>query len=152
MARCARQRLDFLPLVIAGQVSAAFLEETNAYNLLDLSVPLYGTNNNVTPQNAAGVAIVVPLFLCPSDVGQPITPQFGPTNYAACAGTGINGGSPLKSDGVFYVNSRTRMAEITDGASHTALFSESILGTPDSTAPAHPGYGLQVHPAHAIDG
>jgi prepilin-type N-terminal cleavage/methylation domain-containing protein/prepilin-type processing-associated H-X9-DG protein len=111
-----------------------FLEETNAYNALDFTVPLYGTNNNVTSQNTSGVALVVPLFLCPSDLGQVVSPQFGPTNYAACAGTGVNGGSPVATDGIFYVNSSTRMSQITDGASHTALMAESVLGTPDGTS------------------
>ncbi len=72
-----------------------YLEETNAFNALDLSVPLYvGTSGAVFSQNIVGVALVVPLFLCPSDEGQLVSPSFGPTNYAACAGTGVNGGSP----------------------------------------------------------
>src|SRR6202023_4430472 len=35
------------------------------------------------------------------------------------------------TDGMFYVNSRTRIAQVADGLSHTALMSESLLGTPD---------------------
>jgi prepilin-type N-terminal cleavage/methylation domain-containing protein/prepilin-type processing-associated H-X9-DG protein len=115
-----------------------FLEESNALNSLDLSVPLYGLNLGVTPQNAVGVALVVPLFLCPSDTGQIVAPQFGPTNYAACAGSGGSGvtaGSPNNTDGIFYVNSRTRLAQLLDGSSHTAMMSESILGTPDNATP-----------------
>ncbi len=65
---------------------APYLEEGNAVNLLDLSVPLYGTTFGVTPQNVAGVALVVPLFLCPSDLAQVVSPGFGPTNYVACSG------------------------------------------------------------------
>jgi len=113
---------------------APYLEETNALNLIDLTVPLYGSNESVTPQNAAGVAQTVSLFLCPSDTGIAISPQFGPTNYAACAGSGVNGGSPFDSDGVFYVNSQTKLSQITDGSSHTAFMAESILGTPDNVA------------------
>jgi prepilin-type processing-associated H-X9-DG protein len=77
------------------------------------------------------VALVVPLFLCPSDHGQAVSQRFGPTNYAACSGSGTNGGSPLESDGVFFVNSETRLNQIVDGSSHTALFSESLLGNAD---------------------
>ena len=105
-----------------------FVEESQVYKSMDLNVPLYGTNFAVTPQNAAGVATVIPLFLCPSDQQQALEPTFGPTNYAACAGSGVNGGSPAKTDGIFYVNSRTRIPEITAGTSKTALMSESILG------------------------
>jgi prepilin-type N-terminal cleavage/methylation domain-containing protein/prepilin-type processing-associated H-X9-DG protein len=116
-----------------------FVEESTVYKSLDLSVPLYGTNFAVTPQNAAGVAMVIPLFLCPSDQQQALEPAFGPTNYAACSGSGVNGGTPVKTDGVFYVNSKTRTAEITGGTSKTALMSESILGRNSaSAAPADP--------------
>jgi prepilin-type N-terminal cleavage/methylation domain-containing protein/prepilin-type processing-associated H-X9-DG protein len=112
-----------------------FLEESNAHDALDLTLPLYlNSSFDVTPQNARGVAIVVPVFLCPSDLGQIVSPQFGPTNYAACAGSGVNGGSPLDADGVFYVNSRTRLSKISDGTSHTALMSESVLGNPTGSA------------------
>ncbi len=110
-----------------------YLEEANALGLLDLSIPLYANTFDVTPQNKPGVAQVVPLFLCPSDLGHVVAPGFGPTNYVACSGTGAGGGTPFDTDGIFYVNSRTRLAEITDGTSHTALMSESILGNPRGT-------------------
>ena len=109
-----------------------FLEETNARSALDFSVPLYkGVSAEVPAVNKDGVKLMVSVFLCPSDHGQRINQAFGPTNYAACAGSGAGGGSPINSDGVFFVNSRTRIAQVTDGTSHTALFSESLLGNPD---------------------
>jgi prepilin-type N-terminal cleavage/methylation domain-containing protein/prepilin-type processing-associated H-X9-DG protein len=109
-----------------------FLEEANVHDALNLKVPLY-TSITSTPsaENARGVALMVPLFLCPSDHGQRVSPNFGPTNYAACAGSGSAGGSPHDADGVFYVNSKTSMRQITDGASRTALFCESLLGYPE---------------------
>jgi prepilin-type N-terminal cleavage/methylation domain-containing protein len=110
-----------------------FLEESVAYNALDLSVPLYGIDFQVTPQNARGVALTVPTFLCPSDHGQPVSTQFGPTNYAACAGSGENGGSPIRTDGTFFVNSQVRMAQITDGTSKTVILAESLLGRSSTT-------------------
>lgn len=111
-----------------------FLEETNVHNALDLKVPLY-TAISTTPsaENAPAVALVVPLFLCPSDHGQSVSERFGPTNYVASSGSGTNGGSPLQADGVFFVNSHTQMSQIVDGSSHTALFSESLLGNPEGT-------------------
>ncbi|MBX9791083.1 MAG: DUF1559 domain-containing protein [Pirellulales bacterium] len=114
-----------------------YLEQTAAHNALKLDLPLYGPNLQVTPENRIGVALVVSLFLCPSDRGEVVADGFGPTNYAACAGTGNGGGSPLEADGVFYVNSETRTADIVDGTSHTAMMSESTLGDgPESTTDA----------------
>jgi prepilin-type processing-associated H-X9-DG protein len=75
--------------------------------------------------------MVIGEFLCPSDLEQPVSPSFGPTNYVASTGTGINGGSPRSVDGMFGVNSDTKPADVIDGMSHTALFAESSLGVPN---------------------
>ena len=58
---------------------------------------------------------------------------FGATNYATCTGSGMGGGTPFNTDGVFFINSEISTAKITDGLSHTAAMSESILG--DGPAP-----------------
>jgi prepilin-type processing-associated H-X9-DG protein/prepilin-type N-terminal cleavage/methylation domain-containing protein len=110
-----------------------FLEQTNVYNALDLTYPLYGgpLSNppySVFPVNRVAVSQQVSLFLCPSDHGRVIMPERGPGNYVACAGSGSNGGEATNADGVFYVNSRTRIANISDGTSNTALMAESLLG------------------------
>jgi prepilin-type N-terminal cleavage/methylation domain-containing protein/prepilin-type processing-associated H-X9-DG protein len=105
-----------------------YLEESNAYNALNLDVPMYDVTYVVGNENQKGVALVVPLFLCPSDTGMVVSPGYGPSNYAACAGSGAGGGTPLKTDGIFYVNSHTKMNQVEDGTSHTVLFSESVLG------------------------
>jgi len=105
-----------------------YLENTAAYNALDLNKPLYSITFAVTPENIQGSKTWVPLFLCPSDVPRRLHPGFGPTNYAACSGTGINGGTPIETDGMFYVNSLTSMASLLDGSSNTVMMSESILG------------------------
>ncbi len=111
-----------------------YLEQTNVYNLLDLNMPLYGPSGNnfgttdVFPQNQAGVAAIVKIFLCPSDFQNVVVSGFGPSNYMACSGSGANGGDATTGDGVFYQNSHIRLTDITDGASNTALMSEGILG------------------------
>ena len=110
-----------------------YLEDNSVYKMLDFSVPIYNAGFNVTPQNARGVAMVIPTFLCPSDRHTIISPLFAPTNYAACAGSGVNGGSPVAADGIFYINSHTRPEQVPHGLSHTALLSESILGNPDGS-------------------
>jgi prepilin-type N-terminal cleavage/methylation domain-containing protein/prepilin-type processing-associated H-X9-DG protein len=114
-----------------------YLEQTVAYNTLNLKLPLYGPNLLVMPENVAGAKLIVPLFLCPSDRSEVVSEGFGPTNYAACAGSGAGGGSPLDADGIFYVNSATRTSDILDGTSHTAFMSESTLGDgPESSTDA----------------
>lgn len=105
-----------------------YLEQSSVYRQLDLTQPLYDVSLQVSPANRLAVGFIVPLFLCPSDLGEGVTTGFGPVNYAACTGTGIAGGTPFDTDGVFYVNSETRLAEISDGTSSTIAFSESTIG------------------------
>lgn len=109
-----------------------YLENTAAYNKLDLSKPLYNASLGITTENIDGAKTIVPTFLCPSDSFKVLHPSFGPTNYAVTTGTGINGGSPLQTDGVFYVNSKIGVAQIVDGTSHTSVLSESNLGVSGS--------------------
>jgi hypothetical protein len=112
-----------------------YLEGTAAYNALDLNVPLYNrTTYKVRAENVEAVRIAVAEFLCPSDVGMPVSENFAPTNYAVCAGSGIGGGTPRDTDGVFFVNSQTTPSKISDGLSRTALVSESLLGQPQTGA------------------
>jgi prepilin-type N-terminal cleavage/methylation domain-containing protein/prepilin-type processing-associated H-X9-DG protein len=115
-----------------------YLENTSAYNALDLSVPLYASTFGVRPENVESVKIVVAEFLCPSDIGRPVSEGFAPTNYAVCTGTGAGGGTPRDTDGMFFINSETTPAKITDGLSKTALASESLLGQPQSASPHDP--------------
>ena len=106
------------------------MENQSVRDLLDISLPLYmpGAGYPIADKNKAGVAQVLPEFLCASDRGQPVKSEWGPTNYVACAGSGAGGGTPFETDGVFYVNSATTFAKLSDGSSHTAAMSESLLG------------------------
>ncbi len=115
-----------------------FLEQANLYNTIDLNLPLFlPPGFAIDPQNILAAGQLVPVFLCASDQQQSVSSGFGvtnlgPTNYAACTGTGAGGGTPFQdegADGMFYVNSNTRIAEVFDGTSNTAMFSESSLGT-----------------------
>lgn len=119
-----------------------YLEQSNAYNSLNLSVPLFTPGGfAISPENQLAAGLLVDTFLCPSDQGRAVSSGFGvnnlgPTNYAGCAGTGAGGGTPFKDEGVdgtFYVNSATRSADFTDGMSNTVAFSESTLGTGDES-------------------
>jgi prepilin-type N-terminal cleavage/methylation domain-containing protein/prepilin-type processing-associated H-X9-DG protein len=106
-----------------------YIEQGNLYNSLDLGLPLYSdTAGNVFAVNRPGVAQRLALFLCPSDLSQPVDAAFGPTNYVGCLGSGGNGGSRTVADGILYNNSTIRIADVTDGTSNTALMSEQIVG------------------------
>jgi prepilin-type N-terminal cleavage/methylation domain-containing protein len=123
-----------------------FLEQTAIYNACDLDNPLYDQTGAVlnSKGNQLAVQQQVPILLCPSDPNsaRKPDPNFGPTNYAVCVGSGRNGGSRLDdADGVFYRGSRTRFGDITDGTSSTALMSESLIG--------NGGAGLTSAPADA---
>lgn len=107
---------------------APHFEQGNTVARLNLELPLYAPDLKVTAENRAGVAQVIPMLLCPSDRGEPVAEGFGPTNYAMCTGSGMSGGTPVQTDGLFFVNSRVRFADIRDGTSNTIAASESILG------------------------
>jgi prepilin-type N-terminal cleavage/methylation domain-containing protein/prepilin-type processing-associated H-X9-DG protein len=105
-----------------------YLEYRALHDSIDFSVPLYGPNLRVTPANQEAVGQIIPLLLCPSDRGQRVSDGFGPTNYATCAGSGADGGSPFDTEGLFYINSKTRLSDVKDGTSKTVAASESLLG------------------------
>jgi prepilin-type N-terminal cleavage/methylation domain-containing protein/prepilin-type processing-associated H-X9-DG protein len=124
-----------------------YLEQTNIYNSMDLTQPMYDAANLITVPNRFAVVQKVPLFLCPSDRGEPVSSAYGvtdmgPTNYVACHGSGVSGGgygSPIAGDGVFPAVLKVKISDITDGTSNTAAMSESILGDGAEVSPTQPG-------------
>ncbi|MCY3013601.1 MAG: DUF1559 domain-containing protein [Planctomycetota bacterium] len=131
---------------------APYYEQEQLLNALDLTVPLYIglTPSDIAPQNKPIVKLTIPLFLCPSDISIPVSDNFGPTNYAGCTGSGAGGGSPFDTDGIYYINSKTRHRDVRDGLSKTVAFSESILGagplatTNRAAVNAKTGYGFAL--------
>ncbi|MFO0949184.1 MAG: DUF1559 domain-containing protein [Planctomycetota bacterium] len=106
-----------------------YLGEERAHDLIDFNTPMY-RNTRLNPEVSTAVATRLSIFLCPSDIEPfPVSDNggtnYGLTNYVICAGTGNGGGTPFETDGIFYVNSRTRIKDIIDGTSHTVLVSES---------------------------
>ena len=124
-----------------------YLEQTNIYNTMDLTQPMYDAANQITAPNRFAVVQKVSIFLCPSDRGVPVSSAYGvtdmgPTNYVACHGSGVSGGgygSPIAADGIFPAVTGVRITDITDGTSNTVAMSESILGEGAEVSATQPG-------------
>ena len=115
-----------------------YLEQASTYRLFDSSRSVA-----TDAANAAARAQQVPIFLCPSDPSQgyfmdpsPSEVISGKSNYFANMGAhawwldqpGATLTKPPELAGVFGADSRTRLTDITDGTSNTALFAEIKRG------------------------
>jgi prepilin-type processing-associated H-X9-DG protein len=106
-----------------------YLEEKSAYRGIQFNLPVEAAANSIAVQT------VVKTFVCPSDHLPPaafdVSDAFGksvakaaPCSYAACCGGDESDAADDTGKGVFYRNSKTRIADITDGTSHTILVGE----------------------------
>jgi prepilin-type N-terminal cleavage/methylation domain-containing protein/prepilin-type processing-associated H-X9-DG protein len=112
-----------------------YLEQSALFNAINFDFPLAHkpTSSGALfwpyfPANTTAMATQVALFLCPSDGAPPPAEGSGPTNYAFCAGSGINGGDATNADGAFILGPSESVASILDGTSQTAAASEHSLG------------------------
>jgi prepilin-type N-terminal cleavage/methylation domain-containing protein/prepilin-type processing-associated H-X9-DG protein len=109
---------------------AAFLlpyfEQDNLQRQLNFSQPV---------QKSPAIQTLVPAYLCPSDptpaAAFSVPDGFGdaialaaPSSYAACVGGDESATTDPTGRGIFYRNSRTKIADITDGTSSTLLIGE----------------------------
>jgi prepilin-type N-terminal cleavage/methylation domain-containing protein/prepilin-type processing-associated H-X9-DG protein len=95
--------------------SLPYIEMNNAYQAIDKSVSVYH------PKNAPVDALSIRLLTCPSS-------GFGNSNLSHYAGVHHDAEKPIdaKDNGVFFLNSRVRYDDITDGASHTIFIGEML--------------------------
>jgi prepilin-type processing-associated H-X9-DG protein len=71
-----------------------------------------------------GRTVWVAAFLCPAD-GRRSAPGTSPGEYAATTSyVGVAGLSQLRPDGLLYLDSRVRFADVTDGLSNTLMAGE----------------------------
>jgi prepilin-type N-terminal cleavage/methylation domain-containing protein/prepilin-type processing-associated H-X9-DG protein len=144
------------PLVVSahGRI-LPFIEQDNLGRNVDVTmVPLYNSNPAsypLPPGNYLASITPIKLYVCPSDpmngrnpsafATQPsgavsATDHYYGTNYVACIGSGDGSadntgtwwGQFKTSDGMFG-QTPVRVADVTDGLSNTAMFSESTMGT-----------------------
>ena len=145
-------RNSYPKVVSAPARLLAYVEQANLQNLIDPDGTLaVGGQNDLAAKNR--VALVV----CPSDPQAGVVPgstYFG-TNYVANNGLGVT----LDNTGIItahltialgngvFAQTPVRIADITDGTSGTAAFSESMVGngTPVTGVPTDPKtIGLMV--------
>ncbi len=121
-----------------------YVEQNSLFETLDLDGP-WSVREGATLANSNALSEFLPVFRCPSanlaisQYDPLVDTDRTPSSYLACA-SGLNNresgekpwvgmnnyGSLAGSDGVFYLNSRTRYAEIRDGSSSTVLMGEAI--------------------------
>jgi prepilin-type N-terminal cleavage/methylation domain-containing protein/prepilin-type processing-associated H-X9-DG protein len=108
-----------------------FLEQDNLRAQVDVTDPNPHYLNCGAARNYIG-ATVIPTLVCPSDnlPSPPVcvynnTYHMALASYAGVSGTNENPPSLTPSvDGIFYLNSSTRIGDITDGTSLTLFFAE----------------------------
>jgi prepilin-type N-terminal cleavage/methylation domain-containing protein/prepilin-type processing-associated H-X9-DG protein len=116
-----------------------YLEQRVLYDSINFSID--NCRTDYPSENAAAFRQRVPELLCPSsDDGLVIDDRGNNLHYVASLGTEWNTVSK-ESDGVFYDASKVRPKDVTDGLSHTAMFSERAL-----TSDAEPEDGEERQP------
>ena len=108
------------------------MEENGIHGLIDFRLPIEHPNNAV-------VKTIISGYLCPSDQVEPLDflladtsgnaiVRAAPSSYAASVGSDASEADAETGNGVFYRNSATRLAKISDGTSHTTMVGDRGWG------------------------
>jgi prepilin-type N-terminal cleavage/methylation domain-containing protein/prepilin-type processing-associated H-X9-DG protein len=118
------------PSTTPGWGWAAFLlphlEQDNLFRQIDFTAPV---------QNSPAIQSRISVYLCPSDTPPTGTfaltdPAYGtitlaaPSSYAATVGQDASEVDAPTGDGIFYRNSKVKIADITDGTSQTTMIGD----------------------------
>ena len=121
-----------------------FLEQASLQNLIDFREPLLtgpAWAATINPNLTTVARQSLPVFLCPSDAGDPFyTDDTGTiwagTNYMVNGGSGMNlNYCSSENDGLFWRGSSTQFRDITDGTTNTIFMAETLFGNrgPDTS-------------------
>lgn len=106
-----------------------FIDQAPLFQLIDFNTNWNHANNTIP------VAAKIPAFVCPSEPTAPVPSTWGGTSYRANQGSEILYGQPSGSNasmpapnGVFVSGKSLKVADLTDGMSNTAAFSEHPMG------------------------
>jgi len=132
-----------------------YTEETSVSSKIDFSVDMFQTAGGVDVSGATMVQEMQPhIFLCPSDYDRlsdmGYETSWGRINYKGTAGNtpgAWNSSTRTEnSNGIFRSNCTTRVHDVADGVSRTAMISEAIIGDGDDSHADVPGdwFGINV--------
>lgn len=131
--------IEMLPFYEQGNIQAKW--DFNPNNI---------ANNLSTSPTSGASAQVINILLCPADPIKEIVQGVSTSSYGIryfamnsyCGNAGLRSYfySAQKSDGIFFVNSKIRFADVADGTSTTIMFSERVHYDPefDRIYPAYP--------------
>lgn len=116
-----------------------YVEQSAMYNQVNFAAPSWATMTTLGTTYATTNTLImtqVPVFMCPTDPNsgkrQVSTGVRGfYSNYLTVNGSTAMGNASTTQNGIFYIISSTRMRDITDGTSNTAMLAEILL-TPES--------------------
>jgi prepilin-type N-terminal cleavage/methylation domain-containing protein len=133
-----------------------YIDQDNIYQMIDFRQPWNVVANDV-PR-----LITVPAFICPSDRNRLPATLGGRNNYYGNCGINTLAGAPPTNpadinygmpanNGVFQRDKINKLADVLDGTSHTAMFSEKTTGDGDNTLidPKSDTFQPGTHPANA---